>query len=99
MALTTDLAATAREVLGNAALAGSPVVRADAIDRMAEVARRRWSSYARRHPSNAALADRVEDLAKGLRDSMENEPALAGPLMEDYRFVAAKLAEAFTPAG
>jgi hypothetical protein len=34
----------------------------------------------------------VEDLAKGLRDRFEVNPAAAGPLMEDYRHLAARLA-------
>ena len=75
---------------------GSPVAGHDDANRRetAEVAIRRWRSFSRRsrHPKRATQADRVEDLAKGLRDRFEITPALTGPLMEDYRDLAAKLA-------
>jgi hypothetical protein len=61
---------------------------------MVEVAIRRWRSYVRRsrHAERATHADRVEDLAKALRDRFETTPALTGPFVEDYRHLAAKLA-------
>jgi len=34
----------------------------------------------------------VEDLAKGLRDRFQVDPSLTGPLMEDYRHLAGRLA-------
>lgn len=76
--------------------AGSPVAGRDDANRRetVEVAIRRWRSFSRRsrHPKRAVQADRVEDLAKGLRDRFEITPALTGPLIEDYRDLAAKLA-------
>ena len=79
---------------------GSPVAGQGAADRRetVEVAIRRWHSFSRRsrHPERATQADRVEDLAKGLRDRFEITPALTGPLMEDYRDLAAKLAAVLT---
>ncbi len=75
---------------------GSPVAGHDDANRRetVEVAIRRWRSFSRRsrHPQGATRADRVEDLARGLRDRFEITPALTGPLMEDYRDLAAKLA-------
>lgn len=77
-------------------LAGSPVAgRDDAHQRaVVNVAVSRWRSFARRssRPDRASHADRVEDLAKGLRDRFETEPALTGPLMADYRALATVLA-------
>ena len=77
-------------------LCGSPVAGHDSGHRqeMVQVAMRRWRSFSRRsrHPERATHAERVEDLAKGLRDHFESEPLLAGPLMTDYRYLAAKLA-------
>jgi hypothetical protein len=77
-------------------LDGSPVAGHDDDDRRetVKIAIRRWRSYHRRsrHPERATDADRVEDLAKGLRDRFEIHPELAGPLIEDYRDLAAKLA-------
>jgi hypothetical protein len=77
-------------------LSGSPVAGCNAANRQetACAATRRWRSFSRRspHPERATHADRVEDLAKGLRDRLESEPALTGPLMTDYRHLAAKLA-------
>jgi hypothetical protein len=42
------------------------------------------------------VAARTEDLAKGLRDAYESDRALTGPLMQDYRYLAADLAHEFT---
>jgi hypothetical protein len=44
---------------------------------------------AKRRPSDD---DRIEDLAKGLRDSLEADRSLVGPLVEDYRHLARVLA-------
>jgi hypothetical protein len=77
-------------------LCGSPVAGHDTAHRqeMVKVAVRRWRSFSRRsrHPERATHAERVEDLAKGLRDHFEIEPTMTGPLMTDYRYLAAKLA-------
>jgi hypothetical protein len=79
---------------------GSPVAGHDYAHRQetASVAMRRWQSFSRRtkHPERVSHADRVEDLAKGLRDHFETEPALTGPLMADYRHLAARLADVLT---
>jgi hypothetical protein len=78
-------------------LSGSPVAGRDEARRreLVTVAVNRWRSFARRsrHPDRATPAERAEDLAKGLRDRFETRPALTGPLMADYRSLAAKLAE------
>ena len=37
---------------------------------------------------------RIEDLAKGLRDRFEKNPKLTGPLMADYRHLATKIVDA-----
>jgi hypothetical protein len=71
---------------------GCPVAGGDADD-TATVALRRWRSFDRRGPAKrATFEDRVEDLAKGLRDRFEADPAMVGPLMEDYRHLASCLA-------
>jgi hypothetical protein len=81
-------------------LSGSPVAGHDDAARreMVKTAMNRWRSYRRRsrHPERATYADRVEDLAKGLRDRFETSPELTGPLMSDYRSLAAKLAAILT---
>lgn len=78
------------------ALSGCPVAGHDdeARQEIAAVAMRRWRSFPRRsaRPGRATRDERVEDLAKGLRDRFEVDPALAGPLLEDYRHLAARLA-------
>jgi len=75
--------------------AGSPVAGRDEADRYAPAQRalRRWRSFPRRHPAASEdLARRIDDLAKGLRDAREADRRLVGPLMVDYRHVAATLA-------
>jgi hypothetical protein len=92
-------------VVEAACLAGSPVAGQDDKNRreIVTVTMRRWRSFSRRSArhDHATYAERVEDLAKGLRDRFEDEPRLAGPLMEDYRRLAAELATVLTgvPAG
>jgi len=62
--------------------------------RTAELALRRWRSFGRRAKRRRPTFEgQVEDLAKGLRDSLERDPGLVGPLMEDYRHLARELAE------
>lgn len=83
------------EVARSAWDAGNPVAGQTEDDwkRIANVAVRRWRSAHRRLRKNASHYDRIEDLAKGLRDQMEADPSLAGPLIEDYRSLAGRLAE------
>ena len=60
--------------------------------RVAVIALRSWRSFKQRaglkHPT---FDKRVADLAKGLRDGLEPEPAMCGPLMRDYRDLARAL--------
>lgn len=57
-----------------------------------EVALRRWRSFGRRAGVKSATRDqRIEDLAKGLRDAFERDRHLVGRLMEDYRHLARTL--------
>ena len=90
VARVTEAIAAARE-------AGSPVAARDEEGRhdMAAVAMRRWNSFERRARSKRAGTDeRIEDLAKGVCDAYESDPALVGPLMEDYRWLAGRIAAA-----
>lgn len=84
------------------ALSGCPVAGHDneTWQEIANVATRRWRSFPRRsaRPDRATRDERVEDLAKGLRDRFEADPALTGPLLEDYRHLAAQLAAILTPS-
>jgi len=81
-------------------LSGNPVAGHDDAARLeiVKIAMRRWRSYYRRfrQPERATDAGRVEDLAKGLRDRFEISPELTGPLMVDYRDLAARLAAVLT---
>jgi hypothetical protein len=67
--------------------------------RVAENALRRWRSFDRRarmrHPT---FEHRVEDLAKGIRDAIEPDRHMVGPIMEDYRYTARVVAEALIAA-
>jgi hypothetical protein len=75
---------------------GSPVVGdgPEHYERIALLAVRRWRSFARRHdPGSLSFERRVEDLAKGLRDSLEPSRSLVGRLMDDYRYAARTLAD------
>ena len=75
---------------------GSPVASYDE-ERQHEtalLALRRWHNYDRRLKHNASTHEqRIEDLAKGLRDAFEPDRKLIGPLMTDYRHLARTLAE------
>ncbi|MGW1061184.1 hypothetical protein [Micromonospora rubida] len=74
----------------------SPVVMPDTADDVIEVGWRRWQSFKRRHWKAAGSWDqRLEDLAKGLRDAVEPDGRLVGPLIEDYRHLASTLGQAF----
>jgi hypothetical protein len=71
---------------------GCPV--ASAAEKMAPVAVRRAASVHRRLGGSPDREQRIEDLAKGLRDRFEGDRRLVGPLMEDYRYLAAKIVDA-----
>ncbi len=83
--------------LEEAQAAGSPVAGHRTTDReqIASAAVRRWNSFARRNGKwgGDQLERRIEDLAKVLRDQLEERPDLVGPLMNDYRWLARRLAE------
>jgi hypothetical protein len=83
-----------------ARIAGSPVAGQLASDReqIVQTALRRWNTFARRNRKAGGdpLERRIEDLAKGLRDRVEQLPSLTGPLMNDYRGLARRLAEILT---
>lgn len=86
-------------VLARAYEQGSPIAYPGSRDagvkwtEMADLALRRWESFERRSKKKRPnLGDRIEDLAKGLRDAYERERQLAGPLIEDYRYIAGELA-------
>ena len=86
-------------VIGHAAAEGCPLAYPGARDarevwgEMADIALRRWRTFDRRHKKKrSSRTDRMEDLAKGLRDAGETDRHLVGPLMEDYRYLAAELA-------
>jgi hypothetical protein len=68
-------------------------------DATATAAIRRVSSIGRRYRGKGAPTreDRVEDLAKGLRDRSEEDPKLVGRLMADHRYLASKIIEALYP--
>lgn len=74
---------------------GSPIVASPRRDEvLAGVALRRWRSFERRNKGkDGSLDRRTEDLAKGIRDAVEPDRQLVGPLMEDYRYLAGRLAE------
>jgi hypothetical protein len=58
----------------------------DAFEQKADVAIRRWDSIERRRPKKVlTIEDRIEDLAKGLRNHFSPDPKMVGPLMKDYR--------------
>ena len=104
--MTHDDSVAADELLAVVAAAweaGSPIAGRHPADqeRVADVARRRWRSYERRHRRRNAFdrESRIDDLAKGLRDQLEHEPQLAGPLIEDYRWLARELADVLDPEG
>lgn len=82
--------------------AGSRVAGRTPADReqIVQAALRRWGSFSRRSKriGGDSLELRIEDLAKGLRDRVEQHPSLTGPLMSDYRWLARKLAAIFSDA-
>ena len=60
-------------------------------EQLAQIALRRWNSFARRHKKGGE-EEQTEDLAKGLRDTYEADRELVGPLMTDYRHLASVIA-------
>lgn len=88
----------AAQAVAKAWRAGCPVAgggRPDRFDEIAEVAVRRWASAGRRWPEGLTEETRVEDLAKGLIARFAEDPKLVGPLIEDYRYLARLIADAF----
>lgn len=75
---------------------GNPI--AGSAPALAVTARRRWASQDRRLRPSASRDARIEDLAKGLRDRVERDRQLVGPLVEDYRSLARRLADVLDPA-
>jgi len=96
MALTAFVAALTR-----AFHEGSPVVGKSTKRRhkLAAVALRRIKSFERRGVSTNDRARCIRDLARGLADQFEAKPSLVGPLIEDYRFVANGLLDAYCAVG
>lgn len=73
--------------------AGGPAGVSDVIDQATEISLRRWRSYDRRARQRRPTdADKIEDLAKGLRDAFEPDRNLVGPLMAEYRWSAQAVA-------
>ncbi len=60
----------------------------------ATTALRRIASARRRLRGAPDREQRIEDLAKGLRDHFEANPKVTGPLMADYRYLATKIVDA-----
>jgi hypothetical protein len=76
---------------------GCPVASPDGRETMVRVAVRRWRSSGRRGGAKPQSRDeRIEDLAKGLRDAFEADRRLVGPLMKDYRHLARSFADVLT---
>jgi hypothetical protein len=63
----------------------------------ADVAIRRWGSVTRRHRKPLTHEQRVEDLAKGLRDRLDPNPELVGREMAEYRYLARCIAAVLPP--
>jgi len=93
-----DLRRAARATLLGLCRDGSPVVRPDNVEDTITFGWRRWCSFDRRAKRSGDFEARVEDLAKGLRDRLEANRQLVGPLMEDYRLLARALAVEFAGA-
>lgn len=64
---------------------------------MAAIARRRWFSFGRRCSNSGRNRDaRIDDLSRGLCEKLTpGGLPMAGPLIEDYRWLAEQLADAF----
>jgi hypothetical protein len=69
--------------------AGTPEV----LDCATDISLRRWRSFDRRCKTRQPTTeDRIEDLAKGIRDAFEPDRRLVGPMMTEYRASAAAAA-------
>lgn len=62
----------------------------------ATVALRRTASARRPLRGVPDREQRIEDLAKGLRDRLEKDPGLTGPLMADHRHLAERIIDALS---
>ncbi|MEQ4210160.1 hypothetical protein [Actinopolymorpha sp. B9G3] len=90
----------ARDVLLDLWRDGSPVIGPETVEKTLAIGWRRWRSFERRNSKGAGdFEARLEDLAKGLRDALEADPRLTGPLIEDYRFLARTLGAEFARGG
>lgn len=76
---------------------GSPVASGD-LDRTAQLALRRLKSFERRAKKSHGRLARIEDLNKGLIQSLARDPKLVGPLEKDYRFLAESIYESWAEA-
>lgn len=72
---------------------GCPVAAGDPRS-LGKFAVRRWNSRARRLANPDDLNASINDLAKGLVQHLEPDQQTIGPLFEDYRFLASKVATA-----
>jgi len=63
-------------------------------EELAPLAVRRWRSAERRIKGETDRESRIRDLAKGLMQIYEDDPGHVGPLKEDYRYLAQRIAEA-----
>ncbi|WP_203843849.1 hypothetical protein [Winogradskya humida] len=96
MELPPATRSSARDAMDQLHRSGSPVVRPETADDVIEVGWRRWQSFERRNRKAAGGREqRLEDLAKGLRDAFEPDRQWVGPLMEDYRHLASVLGQVF----
>jgi hypothetical protein len=97
MEIASATRSSARDAIGRLHKDGSPVIRPETADKVIEVGWRRWRSFERRNrrAAGGGLEQRFEDLAKGLRDALEPDRRLVGPLMEDYRQLAFTLGQVF----
>ena len=82
---------TLEAVVARAWSEGCPIAGPQSQEILARAALRRWRSFTRRHGLEGSLESRVEDLAKGLEDSIEPDRAMVGRLMADYRWLAEQL--------
>jgi hypothetical protein len=89
-----ELRAAVVKAVADAWEEGCPVAGWDQVEweQISDVAIRRWRSVGRRRHKRVADTDRVEDLAKGLRDHFEPDRKLVGNLMTDYRYLASRIA-------
>jgi hypothetical protein len=95
----SELLASLVSVIETARNEGCPVAEIPRRIAQAETALRRWRSFARRHKcKQSAIEDRIEDLAKGMRDFGEPDRHMVGRLIEDYRYLARELARVLAAA-